>query len=162
MTEPYTPTTELMWEAYEYWAAGCGGSNRAEYERFLDAVRPRPGATAFWAFRMPPRKEPTMTEPITIYGASDDLVEVEGAIREEYTLGDPCTRLRATAPDGDSLDIVLRFDGQVGSLDWSIGVEAVNAYPSWPIRFHERPGYEGDPAVTIDAPAGTTVQQVSR
>ena len=48
-----------------------------------------------------------MPEPITIYGASDDLVEVEGAIREEYTLGDPCTRLRLTAPDGDSLDIVL-------------------------------------------------------
>ena len=48
----------------------------------------------------------------TIYGASDDLVEVEGAIREEYTLGDPCTRLRLTAPDGDSLDIVLWFDGQ--------------------------------------------------
>lgn len=46
MTEPYTPTTELMWEAYEYWAAGCGGSNRAEYERFLDAVRAEGAATA--------------------------------------------------------------------------------------------------------------------
>jgi len=101
-----------------------------------------------------------MTDCITIYGASDDLVEVEGAIREEYALGDPCTRLRLVAPDLESLDVVLLFDGEVGDLDWSIGVEAVNAYPSWPIRFHERPGYEGDPAVTIDAPDGTTVLEV--
>ena len=101
-----------------------------------------------------------MTDCITIYGASDDLVEVAGAIREEYALGDPCTRLRLVAPDLESLDVVLWFDGEVGDLAWSIGVEAVNAYPSWPIRFHERPGYEGDPAVTIDAPDGTTVLEV--
>ena len=31
---------------------------------------------------------------ITIYGASDDLVEVEGAVREEYEHGNPCSRLR--------------------------------------------------------------------
>ena len=91
-----------------------------------------------------------MTDRITIYGASRDLVEVEGAIR----------RLRLVAPDLESLDVVLRFNGEVGDLEWSIGVEAVNAYPSWPIRFHERPGYEGDPAVTIDAPDGTTVLEV--
>ena len=97
---------------------------------------------------------------ITIYGASDDLVEVEGAVREEYVLDDPCSRIRLTGPDGGTLDVVLWFDGKVGTLAWSIGVEAVNAYPSWPIRFHERPGYEGDPAVTIDAPEGTTVEAV--
>ena len=97
---------------------------------------------------------------ITIYGASDDLVEVEGAVRDEYPLADPCSRLRLTAPDGASLDVVLWFGICIGALDWSIGVEAVDAYPSWPIRFHERPGYEGDPAVTIDAPEGTTVKAV--
>lgn len=101
-----------------------------------------------------------MSDRFTIYGASDDLVEVEGAIREEYALGDPFTRLRLVSPDLESLDVVLRFDGEVGDLDWSIGIEAVNGYPSWPIRFHERPGYEGDPAVTIDAPDGTTVLEV--
>ena len=101
-----------------------------------------------------------MTDRITIYGASDDLVEVEGAIREEYALGDPCTRLRLVAPDLESLDVVLWFDGEVGDLEWSIGVEAVNAYPSWPIRFHERPGHKGDPAVTIAAPDGTTNLEV--
>ena len=97
---------------------------------------------------------------ITIYGASDDLVEVEGAVRDEYPLADPCSRLRLTGPDGGTLDVVLWLGICIGALDWSIGVEAVDAYPSWPIRFHERPGYEGDPAVTIDAPEGTTVKAV--
>lgn len=101
---------------------------------------------------------------ITIYGASDDLVEVEGAVREEYTLDMEGTRLRLTAPDGESLDVWAKF-GAFGShytLDWVLTVEAATSYPSWPIRFHERPGYEGDPAVTIDAPAGTTVSEVHR
>ncbi|WP_454301121.1 hypothetical protein [Salana multivorans] len=43
------------------------------------------------------------TTSFTIYGASDDLVEVEGAVREEYSLGRDGTRLRLTAPDGQSL-----------------------------------------------------------
>ena len=101
---------------------------------------------------------------ITIYGASDDLVEVRGAVREEYVLGDHGTRLRLVSPDGESLDVALDFDNKTigGSLDWTITVAAVDAYPSWPIRFHERPDYPGDPAVTIDAPAGTTVEEVNR
>ena len=102
----------------------------------------------------------TDTAPITIYGASDDLVEVEGAVREEYTLGDDGTRLRLIAPDGDSLDVTADFDGVIGSLNWTLTVEAVDAYPPWLIHFHERPGYEGDPAVTIHAPVGTTVEAV--
>ena len=99
------------------------------------------------------------TTSFTIYGASDDLVEVEGAVHKEYSLGRDGTRLRLTAPDGQSLDVVVDFSNKMvgGTLDWVIGVAAVNAYPSWPIRFHERPDYPGDPAVTIDAPAGTTI-----
>jgi hypothetical protein len=100
-----------------------------------------------------------ITAPITIYGASDDLIEVEGAVREEYDLGVCGTRLRLTAPDGQTLDVSADFGNLRlgGHLDWTIAVAAVNAYPSWPIRFHERPDYEGDPAVTIDAPVGTAV-----
>lgn len=98
---------------------------------------------------------------ITIYGASDDLVVVNGAVRGEYTLGDSYTRLRLTSPDGGSLDVVLCFDGVISTLDWTISVEAVDSYPSWPIRFHECPIYEGDPAVTITAPEGTTITNCS-
>lgn len=101
--------------------------------------------------------------PITIYGASDDLVEVEGDVCEEYTLGLYGTWLRLTAPDGERLNVAAVFDSQVlnGALDWMLTVTAVDAYPSWPICFHERPGYEGDPAVTIDAPPGTTVEDIT-
>ncbi|MFJ1510937.1 hypothetical protein [Cellulosimicrobium funkei] len=104
----------------------------------------------------------TDTAPITIYGASDDLVEVEGAIREEFELGMEGTRLRLIAPDGESLDVWAQFcaRGQHVTLDWTISVEATTGYPSWPIRFHGREDYEGDPAVTIDAPVGTTVSEV--
>ncbi|ANA86252.1 hypothetical protein SEA_LOZINAK_95 [Gordonia phage Lozinak] len=99
---------------------------------------------------------------ITIYGASDDLVEVEGAVRDEFNLGRDGTRLRLRAPDGLQLDVAADFCNPVvgGRLDWVIGVYAVNAYPSWGIRFHERPGCEGDPAVTIEVPEGTTVEEV--
>lgn len=98
-----------------------------------------------------------------IYGASDDLVEVEGAVREEYGLGASGTQLRLTAPDGQSLDVLLDFGaGPAGAeLAWTIGVYAASAYPDWPIRFGERPGYEGDPAVTIEAPADTTIEDVT-
>lgn len=105
----------------------------------------------------------TDTAPIVIYGASDDLVEVRGPVCEEYQLARGGTRLRLTSPDGQSLDVLVDFGGGPAgaTLDWTIGVYAVDAYPHWPIRFGERPGYEGDPAVTIEAPVGTTVEDVS-
>lgn len=101
---------------------------------------------------------------ITIYGASDDLVEVEGAVRDEYDLGNGgSTRVRLTAPDGQSLDVVAEYGGGPAGtlLEWTLAVAVVRSYPSWPVRFHERPDREGDPAVTIDAPAGTLVQDVT-
>lgn len=100
---------------------------------------------------------------LTIYGASDDLIEVKGDVREEFYLSEHGTRLRLTAPDGASLDVLVDFGTTRvwAGLDWTITVEAINGYPSWPIHFHEGPGHEGDPAVTIDAPPGTTVENLS-
>ena len=45
-------------------------------------------------------------------------------------------------------------------MNCSHSMTAADWIAAWPIRFHERPGYEGDPAVTIDAPDGTTVEAV--
>lgn len=39
MSEKYTPTTETLWEAYEYWSAGNGGATRDELERFLYKIK---------------------------------------------------------------------------------------------------------------------------
>lgn len=100
---------------------------------------------------------------ITIYGASDDLIEVEGDVWREFYLSEYGTRLRLTAPDNDSLDVLVDFGTTRvrAGLDWTITVEAIHGYPSWPIRFHERPDREGDPAVTIETPPGTTVENLT-
>jgi hypothetical protein len=99
---------------------------------------------------------------IRIYGASDDLVEVDADVRDEFNLGRDGTRLRLTAPDGQSLDVVAQFCPPGDArLDWTLAVEAHDSYPSWPVRFTERPDYEGDPAVEVDAPEGTTVTDVT-
>ena len=92
---------------------------------------------------------------ITIYGASDDLVEVEGDIRDEFD----CLKGwagRLIAPDGDSLIIRAEYLGR-GETDWLLSIENTGTYPAWPIRFGERPDRQGDPALIIDAPAGTVL-----
>lgn len=99
---------------------------------------------------------------LTIYGASDDLVEVEvnGTVTEEFDAYQ-ATRLRLIAPGGQGeLDVVVEFNKENSELDWSIAVEALVDYPAWPIFFTERPGYEGDPAVSIQVPEGTQVRLV--
>ncbi|MBM4575560.1 hypothetical protein GS415_03945 [Rhodococcus hoagii] len=95
---------------------------------------------------------------VTIYGASDDLVEFDGAIREEF---DACSGWAGelVAPDGDSLIVSAAFGVPGARADWTLSVENTDTYPSWPIRFTERPGYEGDPAIVIDVPEGTVVAQ---
>jgi hypothetical protein len=96
---------------------------------------------------------------IIIYGASDDLVEVEGECREEFYL-DRSDRWigRVLAPNGDALTVFAAF-GVRGSYkaDWTVGVENTGTWPGWTIRFADRPDREGDPALIIDVPAGTVV-----
>lgn len=96
------------------------------------------------------------TARLTFYGASDDLVEFEGAISEEFDL--PVTGKWSgliVAPNGDQLTLTAEY----GRKEWELGVLASGAdgYPSWPIRFTERPDCEGDPAIEIDAPLGTVI-----
>lgn len=100
---------------------------------------------------------------LTIYAASDDLIEIDGDIVDEYELDETGrTRLRLTAPNGDTLDVTAAYGTPYApaELEWTISVEALNNYPAWPIRFHERPDMAGDPAVTIDTPPGTLITQV--
>lgn len=100
------------------------------------------------------------TAPITIYGASDDLLEIRGAVIEEFAAYDP-TRVRLVAPDGQQLDVLAEYSRPGSDLEWSLSVEALNACPSWPITFHAHPTYAGEAAVTIDAPVGTTVEVIA-
>lgn len=97
---------------------------------------------------------------ITIYGASDDLIEVEGAVRGEAYLIGRESWVILTAPDGATLDIMVGFCSR-NPEGWSIAFESHGRHtPPWPIRFVPRPGadvFYDDPAVIIDAPDGTVV-----
>ena len=99
-----------------------------------------------------------MTE-ITFYGASDDLVEFKGAVREEFDAYGPW-RGELVSPNGDSLLLTAEFGKTGSAADWTLGVENSGTWPGWPIRFTERPYCEGDPAIIIDAPEGTTIKEV--
>lgn len=100
-------------------------------------------------------QQPTMT--ITINGASDDILEVavDGKAVEEFdALSEVAIQLRA--PDGDTLDVIGHYGRAHSTLEWTLSIRATHRYPSWPIHFHERENYDGDPAITVVAPAGTT------
>jgi len=100
----------------------------------------------------------TETVEVTIYGASDDLVEVEGKIQGagEYDAGGGWVGA-LTDPDGESLVIRVEYSKPGARAEWTIAVENTESYPGWPIRFTERPGYEGDPALVVVVPAGTVL-----
>src|SRR6218665_3100780 len=98
---------------------------------------------------------------ITFYGASDDLVEFEGAFSEEFNhYSEKPWRGLLTSPEGDSLVLTAGYGLSGGMSEWTHGVENSSTWPSWPIRFADRPDREGDPAIIITAPEGTTVEEV--
>jgi len=93
---------------------------------------------------------------ITIYGASDDLVEVEGYISDEFSAYGPWSG-KLTAPNGDSLRIRAEFCKPGSESEWQLSIENTGTFPDWPIRFGVRPDRDGDPALVIDVPDGTTM-----
>lgn len=98
-----------------------------------------------------------MTEfkEITIYGSSDDCIEIEGGFEEEFNIYDETT-LVVESPEKDTLLVVMNY----GREQWEINLRTTSdnqiKWP-WPIRFGQRPDSPEDPALFITAPAGTTV-----
>jgi len=96
---------------------------------------------------------------ITIYGASDDLVEVEGEFSEEFSAYQGW-RGRVIAPSGQLLVVTAEYSKE-GEDHWTLGVETANTWPAWSIQFAEAP-QEGTPAIIIEVPAGTVVEEIAR
>lgn len=96
---------------------------------------------------------------ITIYGASDDLVEVEGAIVDEFEAYGQW-RGRLQAPNGQTLYLYAEYGAAGADTEWLLGITNSATYPSWPIRFSERQDRAGDPAIIIDVPDGTKLTEV--
>lgn len=97
---------------------------------------------------------------LKIYGASDDLVEFEGAFNEEYNTD--MGEFLITSPDGQSLVVDVMFGTRIAhASDWVISVRTTGTFPSWQLNFGEREDEGIDPALFIEVPEGTTVEQIN-
>lgn len=101
------------------------------------------------------------TQVLTIYGASDDLIEFEGAISEEFNAYGPWHGVLVDPKHGDSLIIRAEFGKASSDSEWTLSVENTDRPCEWPIRFGKRPDREEDPAIHITVPAGTTIEELS-
>lgn len=101
---------------------------------------------------------------ITIYGASDDLVEVNvGGNPDEFNADDWSATL--AAPDGSQMRVYCRFE-LTGC--WSVGIGQVDEdfqLPAWPVAITQaaamnpdNPGYSA--MLVIDAPDHTLLGDV--
>lgn len=97
---------------------------------------------------------------ITIYGASDDLIEVEGCDGADefnsYERGPVMWRGDLIAPDGDAMRVHALYDGC-----WSVAVGQVDEdkpLPDWDIDVFQEGHYST--GVKIDAPQGTRLANV--
>lgn len=101
---------------------------------------------------------------ITIYGASDDLVEVAGCKNaDEFNTDDWFGDL--VAPDGETMRVHARYE--INGC-WSVGVSQVDEpqqLPGWPVTITQapamnpgNPGYS--PLLSIDAPEGTVLASI--
>lgn len=99
---------------------------------------------------------------ITIYGASDDLVEVAGCEGADEFNSDDWTG-DLIAPDGSQMRVYVRYE--IGH--WSVGVSQVDEefqLPGWPVTITQAPAMNPDnpgysALLTIDAPDGTRLAQ---
>lgn len=98
---------------------------------------------------------------ITIYGASDDLVEVAGCDgADEFSSDDWSAGL--FAPDGSGMRVYCRYESH-GC--WSAGVAQVDEehpLPGWPVTITQAPAMNPDnpgysALLTVDAPDGTSL-----
>lgn len=96
---------------------------------------------------------------ITIYGASDDLIEVDGDIREEFS--EPCGSWTAVIASADGREAIRVSAEYIGST-WQLGAGPASEeqpMPGWPVRVRQGTAAECSysAVLEIDAPAGAHV-----
>jgi hypothetical protein len=102
---------------------------------------------------------------ITVYGASDDLVEVAGCDGADE-FGSDDWQGDLTAPDGSQMRVYCQY--RVNGT-WSVGVGQVDEelqLPGWPVVVQQaaamnpdNPGYSA--LLAIDAPDGTRLANIT-
>lgn len=95
------------------------------------------------------------TNQIIIYGASDDCIEIDGAVRDEFNVYDEPVTLELKSPSGEIMKVTLEY----GPDRWKITLPQISEnYGDWSFTFGDHPDAGDGSAVFIDAPAGTTVR----
>lgn len=88
---------------------------------------------------------------ILFYGASDDCVEFEGYIEDEFYLDTDGWRGYLISPSGQKLELHADY-----VREWVLGAITTSGEPvEFPLRFTHRPGRPLDPAIEITVPDGT-------
>lgn len=105
----------------------------------------------------PPAREATSEVPSTvrIYGASDDLIEFDGAIYGEASwYSDNPAKVTLKAPDGTKMRLTAEFCGKGNPDGWKVAV--VDNPGGWPVEGIVT-GHEDEPdhGVEVTVPAGT-------
>ena len=100
---------------------------------------------------------------LRIYGASDDLVELSGAINDEFSIYSDTWVGILRSPDGGALTVSATYT-PVGV--WTVGVGPLDEgqmLPDWPIRFEDGRENESSYSATlvIDIPAASTITEMS-
>lgn len=99
---------------------------------------------------------------LTIYGASDDLVEVEGHLVDEYPVDDnnSVTLHLADASGNGGCKITMTYNGRTGCWDATIGLLGEGIQIPWPVTVRHKPGRDDfySVFVDIDCPDDVAVQ----
>lgn len=91
---------------------------------------------------------------ILFYGASDDCVEFEGYISDEFYLGSDGWEGYLVGPEGER----VRLRADYGVDEWELCVTTfTNHSVEWEVTLTHRPDRDSDPAVEIMVPDGTTL-----
>jgi hypothetical protein len=95
------------------------------------------------------------TNVATIYGASDDLIEFDGAIYGEASWpSDDLAKITLKAPDGTKMRLTAQFCGDTNTEGWAVLV--VDNPGGWPVEPLVT-GHEDEPdhGVRVVVPEGT-------
>ena len=99
---------------------------------------------------------------IRIYGAGDDLIEVEGCEGADefnsYERGPVMWSGVLCAPSGERMGVRALYDGC-----WSVAVGQVDdgaAFPAWPLTIAQHRSLPYSTMAEIDAPDGTVLENV--
>lgn len=106
--------------------------------------------------------EPSASDTATFlfWGESDDCIEVDGAVREEFSQYNSMWTATITAPDGKQQMLISGWYADNGCWNFAVGqVDEETPLPKWPTSISQRHdrGEHYSTLLEVTAPAGSTL-----